>query len=84
MKKTKKRVDYFAIRLFGVHRSTAGFIAEQRDGVSISETGRLCSWLSNKTKRFDTRREAIIFFNQTSYKDKYQFEVVECSGWFND
>lgn len=78
---TKKWVTEYQIRVEGAFGTTAGSVAEHRDGVSISLKGRLCSITARKCMAFRTHEEALNYLATRKDKDMYHFEVIECGSW---
>lgn len=78
---TRKWVTKFQIRVEGAHGTTAGSVAELRDGVSVGLKGRLCSAKARNVITFTTKNEALEYVATRNDKDKYEFTVVEVGWW---
>ena len=78
---SRKWITKYQIRVEGAHGTTAGSVAELRDGVSIGLKGRLCSAKARNVMTFATQNDALECIGTRKDKEKYNFLVVEV-GWF--
>ena len=61
----------------GTHDATK---TDMREGIALSENGRLCSVSSGHARRFGSREEAVEFLGKTTIPGIYEFEAVRCEA----
>ena len=69
--------QWYELRVAGSAGTTTGG-AGIREGIVISENGRLCSIQSAKAMKFPTEREAFDYLATVSLPGPYSFETVLC------
>lgn len=56
--------------------TTAGYAAEQKDGVALSEAGRLCNLAGGKAKKFKSAEEAESYLKAWKHNGKYRYNIL--------
>src|ERR1041384_4135561 len=70
---TMSRV-WYELRVSGSVGTRGSTKTDMREGIALSETGRLCAVSSGHARRFDSREEAVEFLGRTTIPGIYEFE----------
>ena len=71
---------WYELRVAGSVGTHAGAGNGMREGIAISDTGRLCAVSSGHAKRFSSEQEAVEFLGRTTVPGIYAFEPVQCEA----
>lgn len=70
--------QWYELRVVGSAGTRAGTASGAREGIAISENGRLCAVQSGQVKRFSSEQDAMDYLAQTTIPGIYRFEAVLC------
>ena len=68
---------WYELRVAGSPGTAAGS-ARSKEGIAVSESGRLCTVSSGKAMRFGTKKLALNYLTTQSTPGRYRFEIVRC------
>lgn len=70
--------QWYELRVVGSAGTSTGAASGIREGIALTENGRLCPVRSGQAKRFTSEQEAMDFLAQTTVPRIYSFETVLC------
>ncbi len=71
--------QWYELRVAGSPGTATGG-AGIREGIAISQSGRLCTVSSGHAMRFETEQDAFDFLIRQTTPGRYRFEVVHCNA----
>ena len=69
--------QWYELRVAGSPGTTTS-APEIKEGVAISESGRLCTLRSGHAMRFETRELALDYLTSRTTPGRHRFEIVHC------
>lgn len=72
-------VQWYELRIAGSPGTTTGD-AGIKDGIAISEAGRLCTVSTGHAMRFETGQDAFDYLVRQTTPGRYRFEAVRCNA----
>ncbi len=77
---TLTQADWYELRIVGSAGTSAGATSGLKEGIALSENGRLCAVSSGGAKRFGSAQEAVEFLGKTTIPGVFNLEPVHCSA----
>lgn len=71
---------WFELRVAGSAGTRAGAATGIKEGIAVSEEGRLCSVASGQARRFKSERQANEYLGKLKVSGDYHFEAVLCDA----
>jgi hypothetical protein len=71
--------QWYELRVAGSPGTTTGD-AGIKEGIAISESGRLCTISSGNAMHFETEQDAFNYLVRQTTPGRYRFEAVPCSS----
>ena len=72
--------QWYELRVVGSAGTSAGSATGVKEGIALSDNGRLCAVSSGHAKKFDSQQEAVEFLGRTTVPGIYAFEAVQCES----
>lgn len=73
-------IHWFELRVAGSVGTRAGAATGIKEGIAVSEEGRLCSVASGQARRFQSERQAVEYLGKLKVSGDYHFEAVLCNA----
>ena len=70
--------QWYELRVAGSPGTTTGD-AGMKEGIAISQAGRLCTISSGHAMRFETEQDAFDYLVRQTTPGRYRFEAVPCT-----
>ena len=70
--------QWYELRVAGSPGTATGRDAGVKEGIAISQSGRLCTVSSGTAMRFETEKLALDYLTTQTTPGRYRFEIVRC------